>query len=250
MSKEVITILHCAVCDDDPSAAEILHRMIKEYPAELSCTVFSDPLALLAAILNGQRFDLYLLDIIMPKLSGVDLAREIRKTDGDSVIIFVTTSNEFHKDAFDVEALQYLDKPLKKENLYHAFDRALRYIGDKSNDILPVQTKTGIYALHINQIVYVESFKHILTFHLHDGSAIATLDSSLPLKKLTEMLHFPPFCAPYRGFIVNLNYVDCLSKLQFSMSTGAFIPIPQKQFSKVLRQYSDYLLTRYTKGEN
>lgn len=243
-------MLHCAVCDDDQNFAAALKGMIIEYPTELDCAVFFDPLALLEDVRGGKKFDLYILDIIMPQMTGIDLAREIRKTEGDCVIIFLTTSDEFHSDAFDVEALQYLDKPANKTKLYHTLDRALRYLGNQKEDILPLQTKDGIYALDINRIVYVESYRHILTFHLNDGSKIDTLDSSLPLKKLTDILRFPPFCAPYRGFIVNLNYVDCLSKLQFSMTTGAFIPIPQKQFSKVRRQYSDYLLTRYEKGDN
>ncbi len=242
-------MLHCAVCDDDQVVIAALQSMMIEYPAELDCAAFFDPLDLLEEIRNGRKFDLYILDIVMPQMTGIDLAREIRKTDSDCGIIFLTTSDEFHSDAFDVEALQYLNKPADKTALYHAIDRALRYLGNQKEEVLPLQTKNGIYALVIDRIVYVESYKHTLCFHLKDGSKIDTLDSSLALKKLLETLRFPPFCTPYRGFIVNLNYVDCLSKLQFSMTTGALIPIPQKQFSKVRRQYSDYLLTRYAKGE-
>jgi len=242
-------MLHCAVCDDDQEVITALESMMIEYPADLDCAAFFDPLVLIEDVRSGKKFDLYILDIVMPQMTGIDLAREIRKTDSDCVIIFLTTSDEFHSEAFGVEALQYLDKPADKTTLYHTLDRALRYLGKQKEKILPLQTKDGIYALELNQIVYVESYKHTLTFHLKDGGKIATLDSSLPLKKLMETLGFPPFCAPYRGFIINLDYVDCLSKLQFSMTTGALIPIPQKQFSKVRRQYSDYLLTRYTKGE-
>lgn len=241
-------MLHCAVCDDDKSSAEVLRNVINEYPTKLNCDIFYDPISLLSVIHSEKKFDLYILDIIMPELSGVELAREIRKADDNCVIIFLTSSDEFHKDAFGVEALQYLDKPVSREMLFHALDRTLRYIGEKSEEVLPVQTKEGIHALHIDQIVYVESFRHILTFHLSDGSSVETLDSSLSLEKLSEKLQFPSFCAPYRGFIVNLSFVDCLRKLQLSMTTGAVIPIPQKQFSRVRQQYSDYLL-QCAKGE-
>lgn len=241
-------MLHCAVCDDDKSAAEVLHDMINEYPAELNCDVFLDPTALLSAIRSGKKFDLYILDIIMPELSGVALAHEIRQADDNCVIIFLTSSDEFSRDAFRVEALQYLDKPANRETLFHALDRALRYIGEKNDEILPVLTKTGIHALHSDKIVYAESFRHVITFHLSDGSAVETLDSSLSLQELSEKLRFPPFCTPCRGFIVNYSFVDCLRKLELCMITGAVIPIPQKQFSRVRLQYSDYLLTRYAKG--
>lgn len=242
-------MIQCAICDDDPEMLAILHGMIETYPNNLTCTVFSDASKLISAIRQGQRNDLYILDIVMPKITGMDLAQEIRKSDRDCIIIFLTSSDEFHREAFGVDALQYLSKPLEKDALYHTLDRALQYIGNKGDDILPIQTKTGIYALHINQIVYAESFRHIITFHLCDGSTVDTLDSSLTLKKLMDLLCFPPFSVPYRGFIMNLDYVDCLKKLTFSMTTGAEIPIPQKQFAKIRQQYSDYLLKRCAKGE-
>lgn len=242
-------MLHCAVCEDDISAAGVLNSMINEYYVALDCAVFFDPIILLSAVSSGQRFDLYILDIVMPSMTGIELAREIRSIDDDCVIVFLTSTDEFHRDAFQVEALQYLNKPVDKTILYRTLDRALNYIGNKQDVILPIQTKTGIYALSINQIVYVESYRHVLTFYLCNDSAIDTIDSTLSLEKLTASLPFPPFCAPYRGFIVNMNHVECLGKLQFSMSTGAVIPIPQKQFAKVRQQYSDYLLTRYSKGD-
>ncbi|MBC7960189.1 MAG: response regulator [Vallitaleaceae bacterium] len=241
-------MLHCAICEDDKSAANVLQEMIIKYPTALNCAVFFDPLMLLTAIQKGQRYDLYLLDIMMPSMSGIDLAREIRKMDDNCVIVFQTCSDEFHRDAFHVEALQYLNKPVDKSMLYRTLDRALNHLNNKDKAILPIQTKSGIRALNIEEIVYIESYRHVLTFHLYGGSSITTVDSTLSLEKLLGLLHFPPFCAPYRGFIVNMNHVECLLKFQFVLSTGAIIPVPQKQFSKVRQIYSDFLLTRYEKG--
>ena len=243
-------MIKCAVCDDDIGLTETLHRMVKEYSSELGCSVFTDPLCLRSAICSGQEFDLYLLDIVMPGLTGVDLAREIRKVDGDAVIIFLTSSNEFHQDGFEVEALQYLEKPVDKASLYRALDRATRYIGEKNNELLPVQTKDGIRTLSISHIIFVESFRHVLTFHLFDGSTIDTLYSSLTLEKLSEALRSPHFCMPHRGFLVNMSHVNCLQKSQFLMTSGKAIPIPEKQFSKVRQQYADYMLTRLSKGDS
>ena len=243
------TMIHCAICDDDNAVAEILLGLMKQYSAELDCTAFGDPLILQSTVCGGQKFDIYILDIVMPGLTGVDLAREIHRIHEDGIIIFLTSSDEFHKSAFEVEALQYLDKPVVKEKLYRTLDRALQYIGENESKLLTVQTKDGVNTLDVNQIIYVESFRHTLTFHLDGGSSVQTLDSSLSLEKLTKELRFPPFCVPYRGFIINMNHVDCMQKFRFSMSTGDVIPIPQKHFSKVRQQYSDYMLTRFRKGD-
>lgn len=242
-------MIHCAVCDDDIAVAEMLHALIKEYAAELDCAGFCDPLLLRSAIRSGQRFDLYLLDIVMPGFTGVELAREIRKSDGDAVIVFLTSSDEFRRDGFEVEALQYLDKPVDKAKLYRTFDRALRYIGEKKNQILPVHQKDGFVNLPIDQIVFVESLGHVLTFHMTNGSTVETLYSSMTLEKLIQMLRFPPFCMPHRSFIVNMNHVDCVQKFRFCMSNNDLIPIASKQFSRVRQQYADYVLTRLSKGD-
>ena len=242
-------MITCAVCDDDATIAETLFGLIRNYSDEFDCTAYTNPLALQAAVRGGQKFGLYILDIVMPGITGIELAREIHEADGESVIIFLTSSDEYHRDAFELEALQYLDKPMDMTKLYRALDRAVRYIGKKKLEFLPIQTKNGIHNIDTNQILYVESSRHILTFHLRDESEVATLDSSLSLERLTGMLHLPPFCVPCRGFIVNMNNVECLQKFMLVMTSGDVIPIPQKQFSKVRKQYSDYVLTRYSKGD-
>jgi DNA-binding LytR/AlgR family response regulator len=238
-------MLRCVLCDDDKAAGDTVRGFLKEYAVQLDCSVFCDPFTLLAAVRSGQKYDIYILDIVMPAMTGIELAREIRKADCSCVIIFITSSDDFHKEAYGVDALSYIEKPPQKAEFFRALDRTLRYLGEKSDAVLPIETKSGIAAIHINQIVYVESFRHVLNFHMSDGSTVETRNSSLPLKELTESLRFPPFYMPYRGFIVNLDSVSCLGKLQLTMLTGAVIPIPQKQFSKVRQQYSDYVLTRY-----
>lgn len=242
-------MIRCAVCDDDPAAAETLHTWTREYSAELDCAVFRDPLLLRSAIRGGQRFGLYLLDIIMPGLTGVELAREIRSFDKDAVIVFLTGSDAFHRDGYEVEALQYLDKPLDKTKLFRTLDRARQYLGGKKNEPLLVQTKDGIRMLDVAQILYVEAFRHMLTFHLRGGSTIDTLYASLTLEKLAETLCFPPFCMPHRSFIVNMDHVDCVRKFRFYMSGNDAIPIASKQFSRVRQQYADYVLARFPKGD-
>jgi len=242
-------MLHCAICDDNPDSAEALRVLIKEYSEELCCDVFFDADSVLKAQQDGAKFDLYILDIIMPEFSGIDLAREIRKHDENGIIIFLSSSNEFYKEAFAVEALQYLSKPVDKDQLFRTLDRALIYKEGNKTEPLPIRTKAGLHSVCVDQIVYVESFRHVITFYLENKREIHTLDSSISLKELLEVLSFPPFYSPHRGFIVNLAYVNCLEKQHFLMTTGATIPIPQKQFSKVRQQYSDYLLLRCNKGE-
>jgi DNA-binding LytR/AlgR family response regulator len=242
-------MLRCVLCDDDNTAGDTLRGFLKEYSVPLACTVFSDPLRLLTALRSGQKYELYILDIVMPAMTGIDLAREIRNVDEGAALIFITGSDDFHKEAYGVDALSYIEKPLEKDKLFRSLDRAMRYLGEKRDVILPVETKSGLQALNINRIVYVESYRHVLNFHMSDGSTVETLSSSIPLNQLMQSLPFPPFCSPYRGFIVNFDFVSCLGKLQLTMLQGSVIPIPQKQFSKVRRQYSDYLLTRYSRGE-
>ena len=243
-------VFSLAICDDDCSVTDLLEDLLGEYFGDLKCTAFNDPSFLLKSIQGGNKYNLYILDIFMPELSGIELAHEIRAFDKECLIIFLTSSDDYHKDAYSVEALQYLQKPLNKERLFYTLNRALKYLGEKKTEVLPVQTKSGVRAVEINQIVYVEAFRHVLEIHLRNGSKIETLDSSMTLEWLLSALSFPPFCVPYRGFIVNLDHAECLEKYRFCMSSGDKIPVPQKQFIKVRQQFSDYLLNKFEKGDS
>lgn len=244
-------MINLTICDDDINTANYISCLTKNYSIanshDIDCHVFNNPFDLINLIEKNRLFDIYILDIIMPGMTGVRLAEEIRIKDPHGIIIFLTNSDEFCKEAFSVEAIQYLIKPVDTKKYAATLARALLYLNNCKAKTFPVQTKNGIRQVAEDNIVYIESFGHKLIFHMNDGEVFNTINSSLTLTKLSEALSFPPFFSPYRGFLVNYNYVDCVNKSNIFMITGDEIPIPLKQSGKVRQQYSEYLLTKYNK---
>lgn len=247
-------MIPCLICDDDLTVSNEVNLLINEYnrmnSVSIKCDIFSDPLKAKAAILNGTSYQLYILDIVMPELTGIELAKEIRKRDSDSIIFFLTSSNEFHSDAFAVEALQYLTKPVSKHDLFRILDRSNKLIQKQVSKRLPIQAKGGIYSFPVHEIIYVESHRHVLTFTIKDGQKIDSLSGSISLEKVMETLDSPIFYSPYKGYIINFNHVSCLEPSCFIMIDHASIPISKKQYSKVRKDYSEYILSQCKNGGN
>ena len=111
-------MLHIALVDDDARELERTGTLVERWQdAPSRFAAFSSARALLAAMDAGADFDLYLLDVVMPEMDGIELGRAIRERDKDGAIIFLTTSPDFALDSYEVWPLQYLLKPVDAARL-------------------------------------------------------------------------------------------------------------------------------------
>lgn len=118
-----------AFCDDDPNIHDQLTALLEKYrtqrKADLECTAFRSPLDLLAAIESGARYDILLLDVLMPAEDGITAAKEIRQYDKTVHIIFLTSSTEFAVESYVVGAYFYLLKPIWEDSFFPLMDSVM-----------------------------------------------------------------------------------------------------------------------------
>lgn len=237
-------MIEIALCDDsaeDISAVKALAEQFTdehtEFPIRLS--IFTSAAELLEYIEKNGGFDLYILDVIMPAMTGIQLAEKIRSRCERAEIVFLTVSREYAVDAFSVRALGYLLKPVKKES----FDKELLHCIDKLRDYeksttFAVKTKSGLRKIELHRLVLIESFNHTRVLTLSDGSM---LETSATLSELFEQLSgYENFYMPHRAYIVNLDYSMGLTRYDLIMSGNRRIPIPRKQFAAVQELFSNY----------
>lgn len=238
--------MKCVICDDNLEITAQVSELIDTYAQTnlipITYLTYDNPKKLLHNLEAGTTSDIYILDIIMPRFSGIDLAKKIRQKDFNSVIIFLTSSPEYTRDAYEVEALQYLEKPIDIYKFNNAIDRTLRYLQIQKERILAITTRDGLQAVSMNQIVYIESNRHVLTIYLTNEQCIQTKDSAHTITKLAEQLPFPPFIIPYKGFLVNMSHMSHITKNGFQTCLGNTIPIPARQFNSIKEQYTEFLL--------
>ncbi len=234
--------MRIAIVDDDIQIYNRLHAYLNELLGDSSEIIgFPSGEEFLFAWKPGA-FDLIILDIFMDRLTGMDVAREIRKTDRDVRIVFSTTSNEFASESYEVNACYYLHKPFGRDRLKAMLDRIdLAEIEKMRTAKLPDGT-----SVRLRNIIYVDFASHRVTLHCkHNDDTVvrASLSEIEPL-----LCAYPYFFSPSKGIIVNFYEVTAQTGDTFTMSDGRSIPISRRKAKEVLEAYSTFRFEILRKG--
>lgn len=239
------------ICDDNQENLGELERLLLKYSARFSglsfeIEKFTDAALLLHKIQDKKPADIYILDIVMSDISGIDLGREIRKKSKKSIIIYITESDRFALDAYDVLAIRYLLKPVEEKRFFEALDYALSQVQDKRESFFPVKTKDGLESVPYRKIEYIENSARRLEIHLTDGNRITSIYIRKSFEEeLKELLNAGNFLYVHKSFLVNLNYVRKLNQNNVTMNSGICIPISRKSASQVKKNYLLFISDQY-----
>ena len=160
MQKSRCGTIKIAICDDACKFLDCVEEMLKQYLSDNGISAQADlfriPLELIDAIEKGMRYDIYLLDIYMPGISGMSIATELRSRDIKSPIIFLTSSTDHALEAFGVDATHYLLKPYTKEIFRAAMDKAMQSITSHQADsiVLKVKNDSALAAMQARRFFY------------------------------------------------------------------------------------------------
>ena len=229
-------MIQCLIVDDEPVAREILENYlsrINTFKVAGSCKSAVEAFR----IINTQSIDLIFLDINMPEISGLSFARSINK---DLKIIFTTAYREYAVDGFDLQAVDYLLKPISFERFLQAVNKyldektavsasfAVEFTEEKS-DYFFVRSDRKMVKISFADILYVESFSDYLKIHLTDKivitrETISNIEAKLPQKK---------FIRVHRSYIVSLANIDSFTN-EYVEIDGHEIPISRSYKNEVL----------------
>lgn len=235
-------MLHVAICDDDKVLLENLDREVElwaqEEQALCSVELFATAEAFLFAWEEKRDIEVLLLDIEMPGMDGMELARRLRRRGERLGIIFVTGNPDFALEGYDLEAVSYLVKPIKRDRLWAALNRAVRQTG--SRKALLVSIAAGeVEKVYVSDICFLESRGHETVLRTRDGRDITCRE---PLRQLEQELEesAEDFFKPHRSYVINLGYVDRMTKKDVRMEGGTLIPIARGKWEELNRAYMRY----------
>lgn len=245
--EEVTAVLRIAVCDDTLEELQTITDLTKEFlfarGLDAEVRSFSHPDALLAAC-ESASFHIYLLDIIMPMVNGLELSRAIRRLSTDAQIIFITTERGFALDAYSVNPLHYLLKPVDKSALFAALDLAAKKVDFGTETAVTFKTKNGLRTISADSIALCEYRRHSAIYTLTNGETVET--STIPgsfAEHIAPLLRDKRFLQPHVSFAVNMSCAERLDKNGFTLRGGAFVPVSGKQYAAVRNAYMDYRLS-------
>lgn len=233
--------MRIAVCDDSQHELLRLVSLVEAYrrerKADLHYFCFQSATELLASM-HGDQYDVLLLDILMPGLSGLQAAREVRNSNSQVEIVFLTTSPEYAVESYSVRAYHYLLKPASPEKLFPILDR-LRDNLRRPEEALRIKTQSSVFSLPFGKIECLEVNAKRLYFCLTDGSSRQVPGTLAEFEP--ALLTKPGFVKVHRSYLVNLQWVQELRPGELITVSGRRVPISRAAYAQVRTAYTQFL---------
>lgn len=240
-------MLRIAICDDEERHLNQMASFLEEYfqcRPSLHGQVerFQSGSALLHGAEKQGGFDLYILDIIMPELNGIETGRRLRVLGDGGEIIYFTSSNDFAADSYDVRAFFYLLKPIEKEKLFQVLDEAVENLKQRQSSAVVVTTAEGTRRIFLERIRYVERVDRCMRYFCTDG----TVDSKSIRVSFREMA--APLLADRRfylcgvSFVLNFQHITGVTGQTALLDDGKSVMLPRTAAVEFKKAWGNYWL--------
>ncbi|MEY8517148.1 LytTR family DNA-binding domain-containing protein [Lachnospiraceae bacterium 29-84] len=227
-----------AIVDDSKEDAGLLTDYIKKFENEknikLQCCVFYASFDFLETY-HGE-YDVIFLDIEMPGSNGLEVAREIRSKDDAVGIIFVTSMAQYAIHGYEVNAIDFIVKPVRYYNFATKLEKAYQFCRKRSTHNILLNNKDGIQRFPASDILYIEKDGDYLIFHTVQGSFQGRGSIKAMKEKLAELY----FEESISGCLINLEYVIHIGKDSVTVESDVQLPLSRrlkKQFSQKYMKY-------------
>ena len=238
--------MNIAVTDDLPKEREKIIRILTDYAAsnhmEISVSEYGSAEEFLADY-RPLLYSAVFLDIYMDGLSGIEVAQKIRETDKDTIIIFLTTSEDHMPDAFRLHAYEYIVKPVRKEDLFPVMDDILKKTTPIKSPSFSFQGQDGENSVFYDDLVFVGTDAHnylvILDKENHEYLTRMTFAAASDL-----LLKDKRFLLIRRGIIVNMAYIKSFDDRLLNLTVGTPVPISPRNRKKLEQIWDNYLVDR------
>lgn len=217
------------ICDDDNLNVNHLKELVSKWSNNkynINFKLFNSAESFLFDYEDNTNYDILLLDIEMYEISGVDLAKKIRRKDKLVQIIFITGYLEYIQEGYEVQALNYLMKPIDENKLFNNLDRAIESLNKKSKSIL-IESKSQTVNILLDNIKYIEALKNYISIFEDNEYTIR-----MTLSNIEEQLD-ERFIKIGRSVIVNLTKIKLVTKEEIILLTNEKIILPKGYYDKV-----------------
>ncbi|CEO07922.1 two-component signal transduction response regulator [[Clostridium] sordellii] len=226
------------ICEDDNLQRNEINSFISEIFSEISNNIkifeFSSAEEVIESKLEG--IDIYFLDIQMDNLNGMDLAKEIRKQNDTSKIIFITSLLEHVQDGYVVKAYRYLIKPIKYEDLKEHILSCISDIIKERENFIIIKENGITYKVNTKEITYIEIIKKDITIH----TIYKKYNIKNRIKNLEKELNMYNFFRCHKSYLINMEYIDFIGKDNL-MIKGAEIPVSKYRMSGLKTKLTNLL---------
>ncbi|HEY8958635.1 LytTR family DNA-binding domain-containing protein [Chitinophaga sp.] len=203
--------MNCIIVDDEPLAREAIEMLINQTDGLVLVGSFNSPEAV-AGFMEKNTVELIFLDIQMPGINGIEFARTIPK---ETFVIFTTAYSEFATDSYEVDAIDYLIKPVKPERFKKAVEKAHTYsklfkadytnnnIEQVADDFFFVKADRRIFKVYFNSILFIQGLKDYVVMHSENQKVITAMN----IKTIYDQLPKDMFVRVSKSYIINVKHI-------------------------------------------
>ncbi len=233
--------MNIAVVDDDAADRKLLieqiHASLENKECRPNISQFDSAESFLSSF-EPELFDICFMDIYMKEMDGMDAARQIRTIDTELPIVFLTSSEEYVYDGYEVHALRYLMKPPQEDKVRAVLTECLNH-SQKNHKRLTVSVGKKTMEIPYGKLLYIMSAGNSIELHFQDSllnlSARHTFSQTV-----APLLNDYRFLTCARGIVVNLAHVQDILKDGFLMDNGDTVPISRRLYPAVKDTYIDF----------
>lgn len=221
-----------AICDDSPKDAEFVRQILSSWASERNVSirteVFPSAESFLFRYAQEKAFDILLLDIEMGAMDGVTMAKRVRRDNEAVQIVFITGYSDYIAEGYDVAALHYLMKPVNREKLFTVLDRALEKRKQEQR-CLNLELSGEMVRIPFYEIRYLDVRQNYVTVHAKADYTVKRTLGDFE-KELDDR-----FCRVGRAMILNLKYIQRVTKTEVRLSDGTVLPLPRGAYEPLNR---------------
>lgn len=233
-------MLSIAVCDDEIVTCCNIAAKIKDIMAQMdvACIIrqFNTGQELLQ---SADYFDIAFLDIIMRNPDGMTTAQFLRRKSPDIILIFISSSREYVFDAYDVEAYQYLLKPIDTQKLKKVLQKAVGKTETHSREYMVISIERQIKKLPLDDICYFEIRGRKIDIHIHGKDDVLTYYEQIGV--LEKRLQGKGFFRCHKSYLINLKHVDTYTRQEAILDNGDKIMLAKRRYDDFTTEILSYM---------
>ncbi len=236
-------MINCITIDDEQHAIDLMEDNIKQIPFLKLLKSFRNPLEAIT-FLDEEHVDLVFLDIQLPSITGLQFIKTLKKA---PMIIIVSAYSNYALESFELNVLDYLQKPVPFERFVKAVNKANDYMHLVSNkhELTPlnyffVHADYRLIKIIVNDIVYIESMKDYVKIHVENNQY--PIMTKMSLKKLDDILYSYDFARIHKSYIVNLSKVKSINKKQIQVYENKYLPLGESYIQAINTYFNSKMI--------
>lgn len=232
-------MIKIAIVEDETVEQERLKKYLDEFQNESGVKFLVDVFDKAFFFVEKYKADyqIIFLDIELPDGNGMEIASKIRQKDHDVIIVFITNLGQYAIKGYEVQAYDFILKPVKYERFKTLLNRLLHTVKIKKESFLVLKTTSGLAKISTLEIQYLSVDDHLLYYHTSDK----VYECWETLKSAEEKLPKPMFARLNKSTIVNLLFVQAVNNDSVSLTNGKVLPFSHLQKQQILIQLNQLL---------